>query len=135
MSTTSTPNDSPVHIQPLHNPSQAAIPLGNNNGQMGLGTKALLAKRLAKEQNPKFVSPTDKMLTPVSQKLNAARKKHFDKGKPKPMGGLFPSEESPSQNDDNVNDDGEAAPTQDAPEINTTSNTKMVVDDDDENPF
>ena len=64
--------------------------------------KALLAKKLAKEQyvypasvrcsngvhmfirhsifrNPKFVSPTDKMLTPVSQKLNAAKKKHFDK--------------------------------------------------------
>jgi len=97
MSTTSNPNDSPVHIQPLHNPSQAAIPLGNNNGQ-GLGMKALLAKKLAKEQyagsvrrsdgvhtftrhsisrNPKFVSPTDKMLTPVSQKLNAAKKKHF----------------------------------------------------------
>jgi len=30
-------------------------------------------------RNPKFVSPTDKMLTPVSQKLNAAKKKHFDK--------------------------------------------------------
>jgi hypothetical protein len=30
-------------------------------------------------RNPKFVSPTDKMVTPVSQKLNAARKKHFDK--------------------------------------------------------
>ena len=27
----------------------------------------------------KFVSPTDKMVTPVSQKLNAAKKKHFDK--------------------------------------------------------
>ena len=99
MSTPSTPADSPMHIQPLHNPSQAAIPLGNNNGQMGLGTKALLAKRMAKEQyvplvlsiettwftprpvfrNPKFVSPTDKILTPVSQKLNAAKKMHFDK--------------------------------------------------------
>ena len=30
-------------------------------------------------RNPNFVSPTDKMVTPVSQKLNAARKKHFDK--------------------------------------------------------
>jgi len=30
-------------------------------------------------RNPKFVSPTDKMVTPVSQKLNAAKKKHFDK--------------------------------------------------------
>ena len=97
MSTSSNPSDSPVHIQPLHNPSQAAIPLGNNNGQMGLGTKALIAKRMAKEQyvppgfemtgltrhpifrNPNFVSPTDDMLTPVSKKLNAAKKKHFDK--------------------------------------------------------
>ena len=99
MSTTSTPTDSPLHIQPLHNPSQAAIPLGNNNGQMGFGTKALFAKRIAKEQyvspgpvhrkdwvhaladirNPMFVSPTDKMVTPVSQKLNAGKKKHFDK--------------------------------------------------------
>ena len=50
MSATSNPADSPLHIQPLHNPSQAAIPLGNNNGQTGLGTKALLAKRMAKEQ-------------------------------------------------------------------------------------
>ena len=61
--------------------------------------KALLAKKMAKEQyaypgsarwiqmftgysifrNPKFVSPTDKLLTPVSQKLNAVKKKHFDK--------------------------------------------------------
>ena len=100
MSTTSTPDESPMHIQPLHNPSQAAIPLGNNNGLTGLGTRALLSKRMAKEQyallvlfatkttwltrypilrNPKFVSPTDKLLTPVSQKLNAAKKKHFDK--------------------------------------------------------
>jgi len=55
MSTTSNPTESPAHIQPLHNPSQAAIPLGNNNGQMGLGTKALLAKRMAKEQ---YVSPS-----------------------------------------------------------------------------
>jgi len=30
-------------------------------------------------RNPKFVSPTDKLLTPVSQKLNAVKKKHFDK--------------------------------------------------------
>ena len=57
MSTTSTPEDSPAQIQPLHNPSQAAIPLGNNNGQMGLGTKALLAKRMAKEQ---YVSPLER---------------------------------------------------------------------------
>ncbi|KAF9780220.1 hypothetical protein BJ322DRAFT_1112888 [Thelephora terrestris] len=133
MSTTSTPDESPMHIQPLHNPSQAAVPLGNNNGQMGLGTRALLSKRLAKEQNPKFVSPTDKMVTPVSQKLNAARKKHFDKGKPKPMS-LFASNEPSSQEDDRVSDDGEAAPAQNPPATDSASDTKMV-DNDDESPF
>ena len=30
-------------------------------------------------RNPKFISPTDEMVTPVSLKLNAAKKKHFDK--------------------------------------------------------
>ena len=55
----SSPNDSPcsVHIQPLHNPQNAAqvsvpqAPLGNaTNGPIvhgpGMGTKALLAKRM-----------------------------------------------------------------------------------------
>jgi hypothetical protein len=96
MSTTSTPDDSSPQIQPLHNPAQAAIPLGNNNGQTGFGARALFNKRMAREQyvaspettgftphpifrTQKFVSPTDKMVTPVSQKLNAAKKKHFDK--------------------------------------------------------
>ena len=50
------------------------------------------------------------------------------------MGGLFPPKESSSQDNDHVSDDGEASPTQDAPGTDTTSNTKMVVDDD-ENPF
>jgi hypothetical protein len=49
------PNGSPDHIQPLHNPSQAAhvvvpqAPLGNVVNQApGLGAKALLAKKMAK---------------------------------------------------------------------------------------
>ena len=63
MSTTTTPNDSPIGtpIQPLHNPSQAAhvvvpqAPLGNStNGPLnqapGMGAKALLAKKFAKSQ-------------------------------------------------------------------------------------
>ena len=29
--------------------------------------------------NPKFVSPTDNLMTPCSQKLSAAKKKHFTK--------------------------------------------------------
>jgi hypothetical protein len=59
MSATSTPTDSPVHVEPLHNPSQAAhvvvpqAPLGNaTNGLLkqapGMGAKALLAKKMAK---------------------------------------------------------------------------------------
>ena len=60
MSTTTTPNDSPVHVQPLHNPSQAAhvvvpqAPLGNatngvSNQAPGMGAKALLAKKMANQ--------------------------------------------------------------------------------------
>lgn len=60
MSTITTPNDSPVHVQPLHNPSQAAhvsvpqAPLGNaTNGLSsqapGMGAKALLAKKMANQ--------------------------------------------------------------------------------------
>ena len=57
MSATSTPTDSPVHVEPLHNPAQAAqvivpqAPLGNaTNGPLkpGMGAKALLAKKMAK---------------------------------------------------------------------------------------
>lgn len=63
MSAVTTPNDSPAQtpIQPMHNPAQAAhvvvpqAPLGNaTNGigsqAVGMGAKALLAKKLAKSQ-------------------------------------------------------------------------------------
>ncbi|KAI0268235.1 hypothetical protein BC834DRAFT_842265 [Gloeopeniophorella convolvens] len=102
MSATSTPNDSPasVHVQPLHNPQNAAhvavpqAPLGNaTNGPTsqapGMGARAFLAKRMAKSQNPTYISPTDSMMTPVTQKISAAKKKHFNKGAPKPMPALF----------------------------------------------
>ena len=106
MSTSSTPSGSPALIQPLHNPSQAAhvvvpqAPLGNVVNQApGMGAKALLAKKMAKNQsatlprtaadcvltslnkfsNPTYISPTDNLMTPCTQKLNAARKKHFNK--------------------------------------------------------
>jgi hypothetical protein len=49
------------------------------------------------------------------------------------MGGLFPSKE-PSSQDDDVSDDAEAAPAQDTPETGTTSDAKMPTDDS-ENPF
>lgn len=60
MSAVATPNDSPVHAEPLHNPARAAkvvvpqAPLGNatsaklNSQQPGMGAKALLAKKMAK---------------------------------------------------------------------------------------
>ncbi|KAK7696040.1 hypothetical protein QCA50_000681 [Cerrena zonata] len=107
MSTTTTPNDSPAPIQPLHNPKQAAhvvvpqAPLGNaTNGQLapGMGAKALLAKRMAKN-NPTYVSPTDNMLTPCSQKIGAAKKKHFNKGA-KPMPSLFAKKDTSSESDE-----------------------------------
>ncbi|CAL1701074.1 unnamed protein product [Somion occarium] len=105
MSTTTTPNDSPLQtpIQPLHNPKQAAhvvvpqAPLGNaTNGPLnqapGMGMKALLAKKIAKSHNPAYVSPTDNMMTPCTQKIGAAKKKHFTKGA-KPMPSLFAQKE------------------------------------------
>ncbi|KAI0796850.1 hypothetical protein C8Q75DRAFT_862635 [Abortiporus biennis] len=130
MSATTTPNDSPVHasIQPLHNPSQAAVvavpqaPLGNTtnggiaNQTAGMGAKALLAKKMAKSQNPKFVSPTDNVLTPCSQKIGAAKKKHFTKGA-KPMGSLFTTKDTSSE---------DSASKDDSPAEGKT---------DDENPF
>ncbi|OBZ76611.1 hypothetical protein A0H81_03724 [Grifola frondosa] len=143
MSSTSTPNDSPVHVQPLHNPSQAAhivvpqAPLGNStNGlasqAVGMGAKALLAKKLAKNQltrpkynfnsNPMFVSPTDNMMTPCTQKINAAKKKHFTKAA-KPMPPLFARKEPGSDSES------------DTPlEQSADSSTAQKVDDD-ENPF
>ncbi|EPQ58999.1 hypothetical protein GLOTRDRAFT_109501 [Gloeophyllum trabeum ATCC 11539] len=138
MSTTSTPNDSPVHVHPLHNPSQAAhvsvpqAPLGNaTNGATtatapGLGTKALLAKRFAKTNNPTYVSPTDNLMTPCTQKITAAKKKHFTKGA-KPMQPLFGQKELSSEEDEDEDEDLQTPrkPAQQA-------DSKM---DDDENPF
>ncbi|KAI0650243.1 hypothetical protein C8Q79DRAFT_902945 [Trametes meyenii] len=113
MSATATPNDSPIGtpIQPLHNPAQAAhvvvpqAPLGNaTNGSLnqvpGMGAKALLAKKFAKSHNPTYVSPTDNMMTPVSQKLNATKKKHFTKGAAKPMPSLFAQQDSTGSDSD-----------------------------------
>jgi len=119
MSSTSTPNDSPASapIQPMHNPSQAAhvvvpqAPLGNaTNGTVvapGMGMKALLAKKMAKSNNPKFVSPTDNMVTPVTQKLNAAKQKRFAKGA-RPTGNLFSNKERGSQSSDEQQSESDA---------------------------
>ncbi|KAF5387815.1 hypothetical protein D9615_000375 [Tricholomella constricta] len=129
MSATTTPNDSPIGtpIQPLHNPSQAAhivvpqAPLGNVGNQApGMGAKALLAKKLAKNHNPNFISPTDNLMTPVTQKLNAAKKKHFIKGA-KPVQ-LFAQREEEASSDEQIDVD---APTE----------QKEKLPDDEENPF
>ena len=60
MSAVSTPNDSPIHVEPLHKPSQAArivapqAPLGDVNNLLnaapGTGAKALLARKMAKSR-------------------------------------------------------------------------------------
>ncbi|KAH9999900.1 hypothetical protein BJV77DRAFT_1064059 [Russula vinacea] len=133
----STPSDSPasVHIQPLHNPQNAAqvsipqAPLGNaTNGQMahapGMGTRALLAKRMAKTQNPTYVSPTDNMLTPVTQKISDAKKKHFNKGKSTPIPALFGDTTANAADDE----EGEAIPP-----ANSGTSGELVTTDD--NPF
>ncbi|KAI0346768.1 hypothetical protein BDW22DRAFT_1341756 [Trametopsis cervina] len=129
MSTTVTPTASPAHVQPLHNPSQAAhvvvpqAPLGNTtngiaNQAPGLGAKALLAKKMAKNINPTFVSPTDNMMTPCTKKISAAKKKHFTKGA-KPMQPLFAQRETKESESGSSEDE-------------LSSANKM---DDDENPF
>ncbi|KAF8915915.1 hypothetical protein CPB85DRAFT_1217068 [Mucidula mucida] len=128
----STPNDSPsgTPIQPLHNPSQAAkivhpqAPLGNLGNQApGLGAKALLAKKMAKGLKPSFVSPTDKMMTPCSQKLSDTKKKHFTKG-PKPVQ-LFAQKEESTDSDSEMDIEGRPQSTEKENKTN----------DDDENPF
>ncbi|KAF9451682.1 hypothetical protein P691DRAFT_723415 [Macrolepiota fuliginosa MF-IS2] len=137
MSATATPNDSPLGtpIQPLHNPSQAAqvvvpqAPLGNVGNQVpGMGAKALLAKKFAKAHNPNFISPTDNLMTPVTQKLNAAKKKQFTKGA-KPVQ-LFARKETIESNTD---ESDEEPSTNDAPTSEDQQPQKMDVDD--ENPF
>ena len=93
--------------------------------------------------NPTYVSPTDSMMTPVSQKLNAAKKKHFTKydplrfecifafvlitlpSAPKPMQPLFPTKSSSSESE--ASDDEDEKPAR--------SSEDMKLDDDDENPF
>ncbi|CDO71390.1 hypothetical protein BN946_scf184908.g148 [Trametes cinnabarina] len=137
MSATATPNDSPIGtpIQPLHNPAQAAhvvvpqAPLGNaTNGSInqapGMGAKALLAKKFAKSHNPTYVSPTDNLMTPCSQKLNATKKKHFTKGVSKPMPSLFSQQEANSS-------DSETESTAQAAPVPSTEGKPA----DDESPF
>ncbi|KAJ7179989.1 hypothetical protein C8R43DRAFT_912553 [Mycena crocata] len=130
MSAVTTPNDSPISapIQPLHNPAQAAhvvvpkAPLGNvGNQPPGMGAKALLAKKMAKNLNPTYISPTDNLMTPCTQKLSAAKKKHFAKGA-KPIQ-LFAQTEEQADESDEESGLPEKTPAQ------------AAMDVDDENPF
>ncbi|KIK65307.1 hypothetical protein GYMLUDRAFT_159420 [Collybiopsis luxurians FD-317 M1] len=131
MSATSTPNESPIstpNVQPLHNPANAAhvvvpqAPLGNVVNQVpGMGAKALLAKKMAKNHTA-YHSPTDNLMTPVTQKLNAAKKKHFSKGPAKPVQ-LFAQKEEQSSDVES-----ETSPAE-------STENKMEIDHDDENPF
>ncbi|KIY73767.1 hypothetical protein CYLTODRAFT_448745 [Cylindrobasidium torrendii FP15055 ss-10] len=128
--TASTEHSTSAPIQPLHNPSQAAkvvhpqAPLGSLGNQApGMGAKALLAKKMSKSAKPSFVSPTDKMMTPCSQKLSETKKKHFQKG-PKPVQ-LFATKEETASSDEEMNTEDEPAGEKE---------NKTVVDDD-ENPF
>ncbi|KIO19506.1 hypothetical protein M407DRAFT_246149 [Tulasnella calospora MUT 4182] len=102
MSAPSSTTPSPAHIQPLHNPNQAAqvqvpqAPLGNATNSMynGVsGAKALLAKKMAKANNPSTVSPTDNMMTPCTAKIAQTKKKHFAKGPVKALSFGAPVEE------------------------------------------
>ncbi|KAE9410453.1 hypothetical protein BT96DRAFT_912646 [Gymnopus androsaceus JB14] len=133
MSATSTPNDSPV-VQPLHNPANAAhvvvpqAPLGNVVNQVpgagtGLGAKALLAKKMA-NQSAAYHSPTDNLMTPVTRKLSAAKKKHFSKGPAKSAQLFAQKEENSSETEE-----------QDASPAEPAESDKMELDNDDENPF
>ncbi|KAG7097000.1 hypothetical protein E1B28_004395 [Marasmius oreades] len=133
MSLNNTSNDSPgsASIQPLHNPEFAAhvvvpqAPLGNVVNAPGMGAKALLAKKMAKSHNPTYISPTDKMMTPCTQKLSAAKKKHFSTTA-KPVQ-LF------AQREENVND------SEDIPSASTAGDdagrNPTNIEQDDENPF
>ncbi|KAF8655278.1 hypothetical protein AX16_003177 [Volvariella volvacea WC 439] len=124
MSAVATPNDSPASnsVQPLHNPSQAAhvAPAVAGSGP-SLGAKALLAKKMAKTHNPAFRSPTDNLMTPCTQKLNAAKKKQFAKGT-KPVQ-LFSQLEQTNESDE------------EPPNSIEKKSTATLPTDDDENPF
>ncbi|KAI0700793.1 hypothetical protein BC835DRAFT_1326562 [Cytidiella melzeri] len=118
MSTTTSPTESPVHVQPLHQASLGNTTSGTANEPAGLGAKALLAKKMAKSINPTFVSPTDNMMTPCTKKISAAKKRHFTKGA-KPMKPLFAQAEAKESESGSSEDEIPSA-------------SKM---DDEENPF
>ncbi|KAF8529173.1 hypothetical protein BU17DRAFT_80362 [Hysterangium stoloniferum] len=142
MSSTTSPTDSPV-ILPMHNPAQAAVvqqplaPVGNTTHGLfqvpGQATKAMLAKRLAaKGGNPKYISPTDKMMTPCTAKITQSKKKHFNKGKPIQLFSAVEAEADPEPAEDSEPIIPKDIPEQ-AAEVTAPAFDGMVADD--ENPF
>ncbi|KAG8891214.1 hypothetical protein FRC00_014069 [Tulasnella sp. 408] len=107
MSAPSSTTSSPAHIQPLHHPNQAAqvqvpqAPLGNTTNMYNgaSGAKALLAKKMAKANNPSTVSPTDNMMTPCTAKIAQTKKKHFAKGPVKALSFGAPAEEDEDEDE------------------------------------
>ncbi|KAG8898874.1 hypothetical protein FRB99_007086 [Tulasnella sp. 403] len=114
----SSQNASPA-VEPLHHPNQTAqvhipqAPLGNatNSIHKGYGgQKALLAKKMAKANNPSTVSPTDNMMTPCTAKISQAKKKHFSKA-------IKPLSFAPAEGDEDEDED-------DTPTTPTTTSTQ-----------
>lgn len=91
-----------------------------------------MAKRMAKSNNPKFVSPTDDLLTPVTKKLNAAKQKHFVKGV-KPIGDLFGSRDRSSE-ERSSESDAESTDSLELSDAKTSVPSTAPIDED-ENPF
>lgn len=87
---------------------------------------------MAKSNNPKFVSPTDDLVTPVTKKLNAAKQKHFAKAV-KPIGNLFDSKERSSEERASESD-AESADSLELSDAKTTVPSTAPIDED-ENPF
>ncbi|KAG8698568.1 hypothetical protein FRC08_005834 [Ceratobasidium sp. 394] len=117
------PTPSPS-IEALHHPSQAAQ---QNSGSAHLaGAKALLAQKLAQQNNPTTASPTDNLMTPATAKISQMKKKHFTKGKPisGPRFGAAlgaPAAPAPQSEPQALEEDEELNPLDDTSKPSTTS--------------
>jgi len=114
------------------------VPLGNaanglNKIPPGMGAKVLLNKKLMKaNSNPTYVSPTDYLMTPCSQKISAAKKKHFNSAKavaPLAFGTKEEAEDDIEMHAESENPADD--PALDNGRVDTASLSRM----DEENPF
>ncbi|KAG8725103.1 hypothetical protein FRC12_012017 [Ceratobasidium sp. 428] len=118
------PTPSPS-IEALHQPSQAAH---QNTGSAHLAdAKALLAQKLAQQNNPPTASPTDNMMTPATAKISQMKKKHFTKGKPisgprfgAALGAAAPAP-APQSEPQTLGEDEESSPLNDSSKPSSTS--------------